>query len=117
MPNATTQIDTQVRNHPSRDPRPLPVAPETRWPPPQGQWTYQDWLRLPDDGWQYEIIQGVLYMVPVPTTTHQRVSRNLEVAMCNFVQEFHHGEVFDAPTDVYLPTGWHNQRAGCRRRS
>lgn len=38
------------------------IAPQTvdeakrSWPPPQGQWTYEDWLRLPDDGWQYEVI-------------------------------------------------------------
>ena len=63
MSNATTQIDTQAGSHP------LPAATKTRWPPPQGQWTYQDWLRLPDDGWQYEIIRGVLYMVPAPPTT------------------------------------------------
>lgn len=24
--------------------------------PPQGQWTYADYLRLPDDGKRYEII-------------------------------------------------------------
>lgn len=73
------------------------------WPPPQGQWTYEDWLRLPDDGWQYEVIKGVLYMVPAPPTTHQRVSGNLEFALRLFVRQEQAGEVFDAPTDVYLP--------------
>jgi len=81
------------------------TAPSDRaWPPPQGRWTYEDWLRLPDDGWQYEVIKGVLYMVPAPTPKHQRVSRNLEFAMWRFVQESQLGEVFDAPTDVYLPS-------------
>jgi len=76
---------------------------ERSWPPPQGQWTYEDWLRLPDDGWQYEIIKGVLYMVPAPTTTHQRVSSNLEFALRLFARQEQAGEVFYAPVDIYLP--------------
>lgn len=24
--------------------------------PRQGEWTYEDWLKFPDDGWKYEII-------------------------------------------------------------
>jgi Uma2 family endonuclease len=76
---------------------------ERSWPPPQGQWTYEDWSRLPDDGWQYEVIKGVLYMVPAPTTTHQRASGSLEFALRLFVRQEQAGEVFDAPIDVYLP--------------
>jgi hypothetical protein len=34
---------------------------QPRWPR-QGHWTYEDYLRLPDDGTRYEIIHGVLYM-------------------------------------------------------
>jgi len=79
------------------------LAEERPWPPPQGQWTYQDYLRLPDDGTQYEIIKGVLYMVPAPTTAHQRASRNLEFQMWEFVRRHGLGDVFYAPTDVYLP--------------
>lgn len=80
-----------------------PAIEERTWPPLQGQWTYEDWLRLPDDGWQYEIIKGVLYMVPAPTPRHQRASGNLELRMKLFVLEHGLGEVFDAPLDVYLP--------------
>jgi Uma2 family endonuclease len=40
--------------------------------PPQGQWTYADYLALPDDGYRYEIIDGVLYMAPAPIIPHQR---------------------------------------------
>lgn len=80
-----------------------PAIEERAWPPPQGQWTYEDWLRLPDDGWQYEVIKGVLYMVPAPTPQHQRASSNLELRMKLFVMEHHLGEVFYAPLDVYPP--------------
>jgi len=71
--------------------------------PPQGKWTYEDWLKLPDDGWQYEVIDGELFMTPAPTTGHQRVSRDLGLAMVLFVKERNLGEVFYAPVDVYLP--------------
>lgn len=30
--------------------------------PTQGEWTYDDYLRLPDDGRRYEIIEGGLYV-------------------------------------------------------
>ncbi len=80
-----------------------PAVEERAWPPPQGQWTYEDWLRLPDDGWQYEVIKGVLYTVPAPTPHHQRASGNLELRMKLFVMEHSLGEVFYAPLDVYLP--------------
>lgn len=39
--------------------------------PPQGQWTFADWERLPDDGNRYEIIDGVLYMSTAPSFFHQ----------------------------------------------
>lgn len=76
---------------------------ERAWPPPQGQWTYEDWLRLPDDGWQYEVIKGVLYMTPAPNTDHQLVSRELLWHMLNYIKQHGLGELFDAPIDVYLP--------------
>ena len=30
---------------------------EGNWPK-QGEWTYDDYKRLPDDGWRYEVIEG-----------------------------------------------------------
>ena len=44
------------------------------WPPPQGEWTYEDWCKLPDDGYRYEVITGVLYVSPPPSIRHQRIS-------------------------------------------
>jgi hypothetical protein len=35
----------------------LPPVGDQSWPD-QGQWTYEDYLRLPDDGRRYEIIEG-----------------------------------------------------------
>ncbi len=39
--------------------------------PAQGRWTYQDYAVLPDDGYRYEIIDGVLYMAPAPIPEHE----------------------------------------------
>lgn len=35
-------------------------------------WCYEKWLRLPDDGNRYEVIDGVLYMSTAPGASHQR---------------------------------------------
>ncbi|MFQ5854844.1 MAG: Uma2 family endonuclease [Anaerolineae bacterium] len=79
------------------------VPAERPWPPPQGQWTYEDWLKLPDDGYRYEVIDGVLYMTPPPRTRHQRVSARLARRLLNFVEEHALGEVLYAPVGVQLP--------------
>jgi Uma2 family endonuclease len=73
--------------------------------PPQGEWTYEDYLRLPDDGWKYEIIQGRLCMTPAPAPQHQRVILRLSTQLMTFVDERGLGEVFIAPLDVILPKG------------
>lgn len=39
--------------------------------PTQGNWTYADWERLPDDGNRYEIIEGALYVTTAPSFFHQ----------------------------------------------
>jgi len=79
-------------------------APTERpWPPPQGDWTYEDWLKLPDDGYRYEVINGVLYMTPPPRPQHQRVSARLAHRLLNFVEEHALGEVLYAPIGVQLP--------------
>lgn len=71
--------------------------------PEQGEWTYDDWAKLPDDGWRYEVIKGVLHMTPAPTPQHQRISRRIQRALEDFLRDNNLGEVFDAPIDVMLP--------------
>ncbi len=70
--------------------------------PAQGDWTYEDYRRLPDDGWRYEVIRGRLYMSPAPKPKHQRTLRGLFRALDGFVEEGGLGEVFFAPIDVKL---------------
>jgi Uma2 family endonuclease len=69
----------------------------------QGSWTYEDWLYFPNDGWKYEIIDGVLYMTPPPTTPHQRSSIGLAARMYIYAMENDLGEVLAAPCGVRLP--------------
>jgi Uma2 family endonuclease len=71
--------------------------------PDQGAWTYDDYRRLPDDGWRYEVIRGRLYMSPAPRPDHQRSSRGLFRALDRFIEDRDLGEVFFAPIDVNLP--------------
>jgi Uma2 family endonuclease len=80
------------------------ALPLRQWPGP-GEWTYQDYLDLPDDGYRYEIIWGELYMTPAPSTRHQRISRNLEFALWDYVKKHDLGEVLDAPCDVVMEPG------------
>lgn len=85
----------------------LPAEPvdlperELPWPQ-QGEWTYEDYLRLPDDGRRYEIIEGVLYVSPAPKYLHQRIVQFLLCRLGDLVEENDSGEVIPAPFEVYL---------------
>jgi Uma2 family endonuclease len=81
----------------------IPAEPATRAWPPQGKWTYEDYRRLPDDGWIYEVIEGELYMSPAPLTIHQRCKIKLASEFLDFAESHDAGMVLDAPTDVLLP--------------
>ena len=84
------------------------TAPPTARPaefPEQGKWTYEDWLKLPENGYRYEVINGVLFMAPPPDfSKHQRPIGRLYRKMGDFAEMFHLGEVGIAPAGVRLPT-------------
>jgi len=79
-----------------------PGRVENEWPP-QGKWTYEDYCRLPADGWIYEVIEGELYMSPAPLTIHQRCKLKFAATFLSFAEDHDAGMVLDAPTDVLLP--------------
>jgi Uma2 family endonuclease len=65
------------------------------------RWTYADYLTWPDDE-RWEIIDGVAYaMCPAPTTTHQRILRNLGFRINSHLVG-KNCELFMAPFDVRL---------------
>lgn len=79
------------------------VAPDEHIPgPSQGQWSYQDYALLADDGHHYEIIDGVLYMAPAPTTGHQSSAARFVYHLLAHVEFPGHGRVYPSPIDVEL---------------
>ena len=71
-----------------------------QWPPLQGEWTYDDYTQLPDNGMRYEVIKGELYMSPAPSPKHQQIILKLAIAMSQFVHADQLGEIYQSPIDV-----------------
>lgn len=90
---------------------PTALSPTKRYPslpfdpvwPAQGQWTYDDFLRLPDDGVRYEIIDGLLYMSNAPDVAHQHAVHQIAVEFEIFARAGDRGVVLTAPIEVHLP--------------
>lgn len=74
---------------------------EIPWPQ-QGEWTHEDYLRLPDDGRRYEIIEGVLHVSPAPKYRHQFAAGALFALLWHYVRERGLGVVLAAPFEIYL---------------
>ena len=64
--------------------------------------TYDQYCLLPEDGKQYEVIDGELFMTPAPRPKHQKIVVRLTEELSRFVRENNLGEVFVAPVDVLL---------------
>ncbi len=79
----------------------IPII-ESEGQPPQGQWTYDDYLRLPEDGTRYEIIEGILYMANAPAYDHQYAVNEIHRQLGNFVVERKLGVALTAPFEVHL---------------
>lgn len=73
----------------------------TAWPS-QGQWRYEDYLRLPDDGKRYEIIEGVLYVANAPSYDHQFTVAKITFFLQLFVTEHRLGIILTSPFEVHL---------------
>jgi Uma2 family endonuclease len=82
----------------------LPVVTPADWVPgpKQGSWTYNDYAALPDDGQLYEIVNGVLYMIPAPGIAHQKIAGRFFYYLFTHVELAGLGSVLSAPTDVEL---------------
>lgn len=70
--------------------------------PEQGQWGYEDWLQLPDDGFRYELIEGDLLTSPPPSIEHQNAVSSLLAAMRRHASKNDLGLVLTAPIGVHL---------------
>src|SRR5260221_12494516 len=79
------------------------VAPANNVPGPrQGFWTYDDYVTLPDDGNRYEMVNGVLYLSPSPSWSHQEIVGRFFRYLSTYVESAGIGGVFVAPIDVDL---------------
>ncbi len=84
-------------------PQPAPGVLEAHSWPVQGNWTWNDYLHLPNDSQRYEIIEGVLYVSPAPIFDHQFSVAKLLLAMGGFIDAHQLGLILSAPFDVRLP--------------
>jgi Uma2 family endonuclease len=80
-----------------------PTLEESYWPPPQGEWTYEDYARLPDNGFRYEVIHGELYMSPASSVNHQRTVTAFIHHLTNYLIQHPVGECIPSPIDIILP--------------
>jgi Uma2 family endonuclease len=64
--------------------------------------TYDDYVRIPDDGQRHEIIDGEHYVTAAPFVPHQFLSVELSGRFRNYLQRRRIGRVLTAPTDVLL---------------
>lgn len=70
--------------------------------PRQGEWTYKDYKAIPDDGKRYEIVNGVLLLMPSPSRSHQKIVGEIFSYLRTHVQLADLGEVYLSPFDVAL---------------
>jgi Uma2 family endonuclease len=85
-------------------PSPTIAPPVSRPVPEPGKWTFEDWLRLPEDGYRYEIIDGEMFLAPPPDfVKHQEPVFELAAQLREFVKPRNLGKVGIAPTGVRLP--------------
>ena len=70
----------------------------TVMPRQPAEWTVDDLDRLPDDGLQYELLDGILLVSPAPIVRHQLVSANLYLLV--------HQVCPDHLVALYAPLDW-----------
>ncbi|HWS83985.1 MAG TPA: Uma2 family endonuclease [Ktedonobacteraceae bacterium] len=82
----------------------LSVVVQADWVagPQQGQWTYEDYAAIPEDGHRYEVVNGVLYMSPSPGVPHQGSVARFVHYLFAHVELAGLGRVFSGPLDVEL---------------
>lgn len=71
--------------------------------PTQGNWTYADWERLPDDGNRYEIIEGALYVTTAPSNFHQWIISRLYRSIGIPAEDKGSGIAYFAPIGLLMP--------------
>jgi Uma2 family endonuclease len=69
---------------------------------PERKLTYADYVRFPDDGRRWELIDGEAFVVPSPTWTHQDIILRIMRQIADYLDRHGGGRVVMAPLDVLL---------------
>ncbi len=64
--------------------------------------TLMEVYKMLPEGTLAELINGQLYVSPAPTNIHQRTVLKIIIQLSQFIDENKLGEIFIAPSDVYL---------------
>ena len=78
------------------------ITADTVQGPGQGNWTYEDYATMPDDGKRYQIVDGVLFMSPSPDTRHQDTVGAIFIYLRDHAIRNEVGKVYISPLDVEL---------------
>jgi Uma2 family endonuclease len=70
--------------------------------PRQGDWNYEMYAALPEDGHRYEVVQGVLMMSPALEMAHQGVVGLIYTYLSSQIFSTSRGLVSTGPADVVL---------------
>jgi len=70
--------------------------------PRQGEWTEEDYFKLPETNRIIELSEGRLIITPAPTDQHQKISGRLFFLIVDYAQANNLGEVRYSPLDVRL---------------
>ncbi|MSQ16309.1 MAG: Uma2 family endonuclease [Dehalococcoidia bacterium] len=70
-------------------------------PKPRLKFTVDDYMATPE-GTRYQLLDGELIVAPAPNSRHQTVSRDVFIALHQFISVHRLGEVWYAPFDVVL---------------
>ena len=65
-----------------------------RTPMPTARLTYRDYVRLPDDGLRYEILDGQVVVSPSAGSDHQDVQAGLMIELGDRIRRHRRGRVF-----------------------
>ncbi|HLC16059.1 MAG TPA: Uma2 family endonuclease [Thermodesulfovibrionia bacterium] len=68
-------------------------------------WTDEELMSLPDDGNDYEFIEGELIMSPRASYKHGRIAAKISAALINFITPKKFGEIVDSSTGFRMKGG------------
>ncbi len=81
----------------------VPPLPEGEWPA-QGQWTYADYLRLPEvPRRRFEVLFGILWTTRAPAVGHETVVHRIGYELDQHAANTPGDRVLSAPAEVLLP--------------